>query len=149
MAKKVLVIDDDRGTVRVLSLALEEGGYQAIGAHDGREGLRMVEEHEPDLVILDVMMPGCTGFTLFKFLKKDQRFRNLPVIMLTGVSAHLHELDQSDEDAPGGILGTVRELLRWEIVEMREEGAVRPELFIEKPLDPEYTVKKVRDLIGD
>ncbi len=86
MPKKVLVVDDDVKTVTFLSAALEENGYEAVGAHNGQEGLEKIKSEHPDLVILDVMMPKKTGFVLFKQIRRDDNFKELPVIMLTGNS---------------------------------------------------------------
>jgi len=93
MAKQVLVIDDDQNTVRYLSVVLSEHGYNPVAAYDGSEGLQKVEQAKPDLIVLDVMMPKKSGFVLFKQLKKDERYRDIPVLMLTGVSGILEELE--------------------------------------------------------
>ena len=92
MAKKVLVVDDDQNTVKFLTVALQENGYEAAGAYDGEEGLKKLQEAKPDLVILDVMMPKRTGFTLFKRLRKDEAYKNIHVIMVTGIASVLSEL---------------------------------------------------------
>ena len=86
MAKKVLVVDDDQTTVRFLMAALEDNGYEPVGAYDGVEGFEMVEQESPDLILLDVMMPRRTGFDFFRKLKADDRLREIPVIMISGVS---------------------------------------------------------------
>jgi DNA-binding response OmpR family regulator len=57
MPKKVLVIDDDVNTVKFLSAALEQNGYETHGAHDGRAGLEKIKSEKPDIIVLDVMMP--------------------------------------------------------------------------------------------
>ena len=102
----------------------------------------------PDLIILDVMMPKRTGFTMFKQLRKDEALKNIPVIMLTGVTASLEDLDSRSGDTLESPFDALRESLRKAIIEMREEGLVRPEEFIEKPVDPEAVVQKIQELIG-
>jgi two-component system alkaline phosphatase synthesis response regulator PhoP len=149
MAKKVLVIDDDAGMVKVLSVALAENGYEAVGAHDGREGMEKANQEVPDLIVLDVMMPQRSGFTVFKQLRGDDRYRDIPVIMLTAVSASLEEFGAQREDALESPDDHWREALGNLIAAMREEGDVRPQLFIEKPVDPADVVEKVRELIGE
>jgi DNA-binding response OmpR family regulator len=149
MAKKVLVVDDDPNTVRFLSVALEENGYEPIGAFDGKEGFDKAVSDKPDLVILDIMMPKRTGFTLFKQYRKDDRTKDIPVIMLTGVTASLEEQDNLSGDTFEQPYGELRERLRKVIQDMKEEGAERPEDFIEKPIDPEDFIERVRELIGD
>lgn len=148
MAKKVLVVDDDENTVRFLSAALEQNGYEAIGAHNGKEGLEKIESEHPDLVVLDVMMPKKTGFVLFKQLRRDDRYKDLPVIMLTGVSEVLEDLDAHSEDTHERPYDSLREVLRKTIREMKEEGLIRPDMFIDKPIDPELVIAKVKELIG-
>ncbi len=148
MAKKVLVIDDDENTVRFLSVALEENGYVPLGAYDGREGLEKIESENPDLIILDVMMPKKTGFGLFKQLRKDEKYKDLPVIMLTGVAETLEDLDAKSEETLERPFDSLRERLRDTIKAMQEDGLVKPEMFIDKPIEPELVVAKVTELIG-
>ena len=148
MAKKVLVVDDDVNTVKFLSVALEEGGYEPVGALNGKEGLEKIQSENPDLIILDVMMPKKTGFVLFKQLRKDEKYKDLPVIMLTGVSTVLEDLDAKSEDTDERPYDSLRESLRKAIKQMRDEGLIKPEMFIDKPIDPELVIAKVNELIG-
>lgn len=148
MAKKVLVVDDDENTVKFLSAALEMNGYEPVGAHNGKEGFEKIESENPDLVILDVMMPKRTGFVLFKQLRRDEKYKELPVIMLTGVAEVLDDLDSQSGDTHERPYDSLRESLRKAIREMKEEGIVKPDMFIDKPIDPELVIKKVKELIG-
>lgn len=148
MAKQVLVIDDDQNTVRYLSVVLSEHGYEAAAAYDGSEGLQKIAQARPDLIVLDVMMPKKSGFVLFKQLKKDERYRNIPVLMLTGVSGILDELESFKEETFEKPYDSLREALKKSIREMREEGLVRPEMFVDKPVDADGFIGKVRQLIG-
>jgi DNA-binding response OmpR family regulator len=149
MAKKVLVVDDEDNTVRFLSVALEEAGYEPVGASNGKEGLEKIKSENPDLVILDVMMPKKTGFSLFKQLRRDEKYKDLPVIMLTGVAEVLEDLDAESDDTLERPYDSLRESLRKTIKQMRDEGLVKPEQFIDKPIDPELVISKVKELIGD
>jgi DNA-binding response OmpR family regulator len=149
MAKKVLVVDDDPNTVRFLSVALEESGYEPIGAIDGKDGFEKAVSEGPDLIFLDVMMPKRTGFTLFKQLRKHETLKDVPVIMLTGVTASLEELDGKADDTFEHPFSALRDSLRKTIAKMKEEGVERPEFFLEKPIDPELVIEKVKELIGD
>jgi DNA-binding response OmpR family regulator len=148
MAKKVLVVDDDVNTVRFLSAALDQNGYEAIGAHNGKDGLEKIKTERPDIVILDVMMPKKTGFVLFKQLRRDEAYKDLPVIMLTGVAEVLEDLDSQSDDTLERPYDALREAMRKTIKEMKEEGLVKPDMFIDKPIDPELVVAKVKELIG-
>ena len=148
MAKKILIVDDDQNTVKYLSVVLGEHGYAPVSACDGAEGLRKVEQATPDLIVLDVMMPKKSGFVLFKQLKKDARFKNVPILMLTGVSGILDEIDDHQDEASERPYDSLRETLRKKIREMREEGLIRPEMFLDKPVDPDSFIAKVQELIG-
>ncbi|MBU1923169.1 MAG: response regulator, partial [Candidatus Omnitrophica bacterium] len=81
--KKILIIDDEKDLVQLVKLNLERTGlYDVIAAHNGDEGLLKVEKECPDLIVLDVMMPGKDGFEVLKELRKPGvKWR--PVIMLT------------------------------------------------------------------
>ncbi len=149
MSKRVLVVDDDENTVKFLSVALRENGYEPISAFDGDEGLQRVEDSSPDLILLDVMMPKRSGFVLFKQLRRDEKYKQIPVIMLTGVADALEEDEsQAADDTLERPYDSLRESLKKAIRQMREEGLVRPEMFIDKPIDPEELVEAVRGLIG-
>ena len=149
MPKRVLVVDDDENTRRFLTVALVENGYEAITAEDGDEGYRKVQETTPDLILLDVMMPKKTGFSLFKQLRRKEEYKDIPIIMLTGVAGVLEEEDTLAEgDTFESPFDSLREGLRRGIAKMREEGLIRPERFIDKPIDPEELIKAVKDIIG-
>lgn len=84
MAKyKILAVDDERHIVRLVQVNLERAGYEVVTAFDGREALEKVQSEQPDLVVLDVMMPYMDGFEVLQTLRKNQSTRDLPVIMLT------------------------------------------------------------------
>jgi two-component system alkaline phosphatase synthesis response regulator PhoP len=148
MGKKILVVDDDKNAVKFMSVMLGENGYEPIVANDGREGLQKIEENDIDLIVLDVMMPKKTGFVLFKELKRKDEYKDTPILMLTAVAASLTELDAKEEDTFERPYDSLRESLRKTIEEMRESGDVRPDMFVDKPVDPDSFLKKVRELIG-
>jgi two-component system alkaline phosphatase synthesis response regulator PhoP len=148
MGKKVLIIDDDQNAVKYLSVLLDEHGYETDAAHDGNQGLQKIKQAKPDLIVLDVMMPKKSGFVLFKQLKKDERYKDLPILMLTGVSGIIEELEGRKDDTFEKPYDTLRETLKAKIREMREEGLVRPEMFVDKPVDPDSFIEKVQELIG-
>ena len=149
MGKKILVVDDDKSAVKFMSVMLQENGYEPVVAYDGREGLQKVQENQIDLIVLDVMMPKKTGFVLFKELKRKDEYKDIPVLMLTAVAASLSELDAKEGAPDERPYDSLRESLRKTIGEMRESGEVRPEMFVDKPVDPDGFLKRVRELIGD
>ncbi|MBI3962263.1 MAG: response regulator transcription factor [Deinococcus sp.] len=78
---KILVVEDQEDTAHLLQLELSEEGYQVLVAHDGINGLSMAREHSPDLVVLDVGLPGIGGLDVLRRLRKTS---NVPIILLTG-----------------------------------------------------------------
>lgn len=80
---KILLIDDDVDFVEATKIVLESKPYEVIVAHEGNEGLRKASKEKPDLIILDVIMPGKDGFTAAEQLKKNPELSKIPVIMLT------------------------------------------------------------------
>jgi len=83
MPKKILAVDDERHIVRLVEVNLQRAGYEVVTAYDGREALEKVKSENPDLVVLDVMMPYMDGFEVLKNLKSDPETAEIPVIMLT------------------------------------------------------------------
>jgi len=88
--KRILLVDDDREIVESMKIALEAAGYQILIARDGNQGLAMAEREDPDLVILDMMMPKRSGFLV---LEKLRRSRPIPlrVIMITANEGSRHK----------------------------------------------------------
>ena len=84
--KKILVIEDDPDELVSLTQILRRAGYITIGVPTGEEGLEKFKEEKPDLVILDVMLPGIDGWEVLRRIKSGIRSRKVPVIMLTGKS---------------------------------------------------------------
>ena len=81
--KKILVIDDELGVVQLIKARLEASGYGVISASDGEEGLNLLKDHQPDLIILDIQMPKMDGFTFVREFKRVENIKNTPVIVLT------------------------------------------------------------------
>ena len=76
----IMVVDDDQAILRLLKRTLEPEEYGVVVTTDGRSSLTLLEEHKPDLVILDIMMPGLDGFQVLDLIRQRS---NIPVIMLT------------------------------------------------------------------
>lgn len=87
MHEKILVVDDEQSIVDILKYNLQKEGYVPVTASDGYEGLSQFEKEQPDLVILDVMMPGMDGYQVCREIRKKS---NVPIIMLT---ARAEEID--------------------------------------------------------
>ena len=85
MAKKILLIDDDLVTVKLLKNRLKNKGYDVLAAMDGEEGIKAVKDTKPDLIILDVLMPKAFGSDVAKALKQDVQTKDIPIIFLSNV----------------------------------------------------------------
>ena len=83
MPTKILIADDEEHLGYVVKFKLEKEGFDVIWKKNGRQALEAVREERPDLVILDVMMPGLTGFEVLEAIKADPELKDTPVIMLT------------------------------------------------------------------
>jgi two-component system, OmpR family, phosphate regulon response regulator PhoB len=88
---RILIIEDERGLTDVLVYNLQREGYDTIVAHDGQEGLRKAQMQLPDVILLDLMLPGLDGLEVCRELRGGERTRNVPILMLT---AKAEETDQ-------------------------------------------------------
>jgi CheY-like chemotaxis protein len=127
--KKILFVDDELDMRIFLSTVLKTEGYEAVAARNAIEGIQKARETGPDLVIMDVMMPQAGGVTLFQEIKKDDRLKHLPVILLTGVSekAFSHHLKMLNIRA--------------------DDSLPPPDAYLEKPLDPAKLVQTIERLL--
>jgi DNA-binding response OmpR family regulator len=127
--KKILFVDDELDMRIFLSTVLKTEGYEAIAARNAIEGIKKAREIGPDLVIMDVMMPQAGGVTLFQEIKKDERLKHVPVIMLSGVSqkAFTHHL----------------KMLNIRL----DETLPPPDSYMEKPLEPVRLVTTIERLL--
>ncbi|MBN1277586.1 MAG: response regulator [Deltaproteobacteria bacterium] len=133
MPRKILIVDDDPDVVLFLSTILQDNGYSTIDAPNGQKGLEMVKSEEPDLIMLDLMMPRKSGISMLTDLKNDDKLRIIPVIMVTGVSGETginleSFLERSSNGGPGGV-------------------DIRPDGFLEKPLDPKRVLKMIKNVL--
>jgi two-component system alkaline phosphatase synthesis response regulator PhoP len=81
--QRVLVVDDDREIVRLVRAYLEQAGYQVFVAHEGEAALHVIRSERPDLVVLDLMLPGRNGWDITRIIRGDPTLSDLPIIMLT------------------------------------------------------------------
>jgi CheY-like chemotaxis protein len=86
MAEKILVVDDDIETLRLVGLMLQRQGYQIVAASNGQQALQMAKAEKPDLVLLDVMMPDMDGYEVTRHLRADAVTSSVPIIMFTAKS---------------------------------------------------------------
>ena len=91
-SKKILIVDDEQDIVETLKFILEAHSYTCFCAYNGEDGLNMAKEIMPDLIILDVMMPKINGYKISRLLKYDNKYKNIPIIMVTARSQEQDKL---------------------------------------------------------
>jgi CheY-like chemotaxis protein len=119
--KKILIVDDESIMVSVLQHHVTNAGYDHDVAHNGQEALKRLEEDLPDLILLDLMMPGLSGFETCRRIRANERTRKLPVIIVTALHS---ESDSADAASCGA------------------------NEFLVKPVDPELLAKLLKHYIG-
>ncbi len=127
--KKILIVDDEMDMRIFLTALFETSGYEAIVTKDGRDGYRIAKEIVPDLIILDIMMPGEGGGHMYRHLKTDETLKEIPIIMLSAVEekTFLHYI----------------KMLRIRL----NETIPQPDAYVEKPPEPEELLKIAESLL--
>jgi CheY-like chemotaxis protein len=141
MGKKILIVDDEADQRTFLSTVLEENRYASISAKDGVEGLELLRQEKPDLVLLDLMMPKKSGISMFQELRSDPNLSHIPVIVVTGVS------EVTGVDFRNFMF---KQPLRDEKKFVETTGLTKytiPDGYIEKPIDPDELIKIIKDVL--
>jgi len=86
---KILIVDDEINLVELVHMQLEEHGYEVIAANDGEEGLEKAKSENPDIIVLDIIMPKIGGFEVCRILKNNARYSKIPIIFLTAMAQQL------------------------------------------------------------
>lgn len=89
MPKKILIVDDEPDLLEILSIRMGKAGYEIHGAANGQEALRLARSIMPDLIILDVYLPLINGDEVAKILKSDEKFRHIPIILISATTKTL------------------------------------------------------------
>jgi DNA-binding response OmpR family regulator len=119
--KKILIVDDEADLVETVRFPLEMEGFSVLVSYNGEDGLGQARREKPDLILLDLMLPKLDGYKVCRLLKFDERYKNIPILMLT---AKTQEKDKA--------LGL-------------ETGANE---YITKPFDLEKLVEKVKEYLS-
>jgi len=120
---KLLLIEDEPDQSKMIKIRLETRGYQVITAHKAEDGIKLAQEEKPDLILLDIMLPGGGGEGFFENLKKSYNTMLIPVIFISAKFSPKELEEKADQ------LGA--------------EGA------IPKPFEPEELIAKVREILGE
>jgi DNA-binding response OmpR family regulator len=122
VAKRILIVDDEPDLLEILSIIFKAYGYETATATDGQEAIEQARANQPDLIIMDVMMPRLNGFEACRVIKHDPTLSRVPVIMLSAKTQQADKL--------GGI----------------DSGA---DAYLAKPFDNMQVLAKVRELLGE
>ncbi len=130
MAKRVLVVDDEMDLRTFISTLLESNGYKAVVAENGEQGMVKVREKKPDMITLDVMMPKESGIKMYRDIKTNPEYRDIPVLIISGLArkTFLHSQKVLDK--------------------FKNQEVPEPNGYIEKPPEPEELIAEVQRLIG-
>jgi len=124
--KKILIVDDDQDIVDSITIMLESEGYEVLAAQSGEEGVKLVEEKRPDLILLDIMMEKITtGLHIGYELRENPEFKSIPIIIISGIG-----------EATG-----------MNLAAEKETDYVAADEFLEKPVKPDVLLKRVAELI--
>ena len=126
MERKVLIVDDERSIVDILKYNIEKDGTKAICAYDGKEGLRLARTEDPDVILLDVMLPEMDGFEVCRTLRAEGN--NVPIIMITAREEETDKVFGLDLGADDYITKpfSMRELLARVRTNMRRAASMLP-----------------------
>jgi CheY-like chemotaxis protein len=122
--KKILVVDDEPDARDFFITVLEDNGYATVSARDGNEALQRLEEGLPDLVTLDITMPEKSGVGVYRKLKEVEAYKEIPVIIITGVSDDFKQFISTRRQVPP------------------------PEGYLAKPIEPGQLLEKVAELLA-
>ena len=120
--KRILIIDDEEDIRTYLSTLLADQGFQTVVAKDGAEAMKILQQEVPDLITLDISMPEKSGVKFFREIKTDDRWKGIPVVIVTGVSEDFRNFISSRHQIPP------------------------PEGFVSKPISPDEILNLVRTL---
>lgn len=121
MVQKILIIDDEQELVEMVKIRLEANNYEVITAPDGQKGLAKAKKENPDLILLDIMLPVMDGYKVCSLLKTDRWHKEIPILMFT-VRA------QESDKKMGEELGA--------------------DAYITKPFESQILLEKIRKLLG-
>ncbi len=126
MPKKILIVDDDPDLVNAVRMILESRKYKVAAAYGGIEGLQKAKTENPDLIVLDVMMPDKDGYAVCKELKADPELSQIPILLLTAVVSHIPTTRYTQQ------MGLETEA----------------DDYIDKPVEPDVLVERIETLLS-
>jgi two-component system alkaline phosphatase synthesis response regulator PhoP len=122
---KILVVEDNLDESKLIKMALEPEGYEVVTAVNGKEAKEKIGAEKPDFIVLDVMMPEMDGFAFCSWLREKSDYKNIPVVLLTGVGQHIYDT-------------------RYPLKGVMESDA---DEYLEKPIKPEVLIETISRLL--
>jgi CheY-like chemotaxis protein len=122
--KLILVVDDEPDARDFFITVLEDNGYDTVFARDGNEAMARLAEGLPDLVTLDITMPEKSGVGVYRGIKEDEKYKDIPVIIITGVADDFKQFISTRRQVPP------------------------PDGYLSKPVEPDQLLGKVRALLA-
>ncbi len=122
---KILIIDDDKDMVEALKIVLEGESYKVMAAFDGKQGLDAVRKERPDLIILDLLLPGEDGAAICRNLRSHSEYQDIPILVLTALAKKVE----------------------GKIFPVAEGEALKVDGYLDKPVSPQNLVNKVKKLL--
>jgi CheY-like chemotaxis protein len=132
-AKKIMVIDDEEGVVTCLTTLLEEHGYTTCWAPNVVEGLEKIPREQPDLICLDLLTTDKSGASLYRQIHNNPRLRDIPVLMITGLTAWKNLTLEARPD--------LRHLAKGDVIPP-------PEGYMERPIDQDALLKAIQETLS-
>jgi twitching motility two-component system response regulator PilH len=126
MDQKILLVEDDADVRLFVFTALERHGFTTLTAVNGEEGMQIVREETPDLIILDILLPKQSGVKMYRELKKDAALMHIPVVVLSGISRRTFLRSQEALTESEGV------------------GVPEPEAYLEKPVPADELIETIR-----
>lgn len=123
MPAKIMIIDDEEDMRLYLQTLFRKAGYETDVAVNGEDALQRIDEIKPDLITLDILMPQKSGLNFFESIRQRPGFRDLPVVVVSGVTGHSDFFDK--------------------------EKLVGPTVFVEKPIQPDTLLALVKRQLGE
>jgi CheY-like chemotaxis protein len=145
--RQLLIVEDNEENVIFLSQILEDQGYHYQVARNGVEAISALRQNQPELVLLDIMMPGKSGIHVFREMKTDSDLEDIPVIVVTGISQvtgiNLHTGKEEPKQGEGDVVAH-----RFGSVLGEKTRGLRPDGLIEKPINPAVLIDQIQSLLS-
>ncbi|MGD9032853.1 MAG: response regulator [Desulfobacteraceae bacterium] len=143
MPKRILIVDDEPDAISYISSVLEDNGYEYLSAEDGEQGLELAKKEKPDMILLDLIMPGKSGMLMFQELKKDPELGKIPVIVVSGAS------DALGVDLRNFMIRQPRKRREKVVETTGETQFTEPNAYVDKPVDPNELIKVIKENLED